>query len=129
MFGKSEDKDGYRPGVTPRSVAAMIFCVFATSAYTNFSCTYLAEHYQIVEEAIPLTAIIAILCASLFSGLMTLLTRHRLLTREELVCVAFASMISAPMMAEGLWQRFFGIITAPAHAQSFDYIDVYDDSL
>ncbi len=129
MFGKSEDNGGYRPGITLRSVAAMVFCILMTSMYTNFSCTYLAEHYQVVEEAIPLPAILAILFASLFSGLMALLTRRRLLTREELVCVAFASMISAPMMAEGLWQRFFGIITAPAHAQSFDYIDVYDDSL
>jgi hypothetical protein len=24
MFGKSEDKEGHRPGITPRSVAAMI---------------------------------------------------------------------------------------------------------
>ncbi len=43
MFEKSEDKDGYRPGITLRSIAAMVFCILATSAYTNFSCTYLAE--------------------------------------------------------------------------------------
>ena len=129
MFGKSEDKDGYRPGITLRSVAAMVFCILMASMYTNFSCTYLAEHYQNVEEAIPFPAILALLFATLFVGLMALLARRRLLTRAELVCVAFATLISAPMMAEGFWQRFFGIIAAPARAQSFDYIDVYDDSL
>ena len=129
MFGKSRGKDGYAPGITPRSIAAMVFCILMASAYTNYSCTFLAEHYQIVEAAIPFPAILAILFASLFTGLMALLTKRRLLTRPEFVCVAFATMISAPMMAEGFWQRFFGIITAPPHAQSFDYIDVYDDSL
>ena len=129
MFGRAKNRDGYEPGITPQSVAAMVFCILMASMYTNFSCTYLAEHYQNVEEAIPFPAILALLFATLFVGLMALLARRRLLTRAELVCVAFATLISAPMMAEGFWQRFFGIIAAPARAQSFDYIDVYDDSL
>ena len=129
MFRRKRERSVYEPGITPQSVAAMVFCILMASMYTNFSCTYLAEHYQIVEEAIPFPAILALLFATLFVGLMALLARRRLLTRAELVCVAFATLISAPMMAEGFWQRFFGIIAAPARAQSFDYIDAYDDSL
>ena len=129
MFWKRKKEDGYVPGVTPRSLAAMVFCMLITGMYTNYSCTYLHEHYQVVEAAIPFPAILAILFATLLVGIMALLTRHRLLTRQELVCVAFASMISAPMMAEGFWQRFFGIIASAPRAKSFDYIDVYDDGL
>ncbi len=120
MFWKRKKEDGYVPGVTPRSLAAMVFCMLITGMYTNYSCTYLHEHYQVVEAAIPFPAILAILFATLLVGIMALLTRHRLLTRQELVCVAFASMISAPMMAEGFWQRFFGIIAPAPRAQRFD---------
>ncbi len=129
MFRKGKKEDGYKPGITPRSIAAMVFCILMAAMYTNYSCTFLREHYQIVEAAIPFPAILSILFASLLVGLMALLTRRRLLTRQELVCVAFATLISAPMMAEGFWQRFFGIIASPARGQSFDFIDVYDDSL
>ena len=95
-FRRKKNDEGYAPGITPRSIAAMVFCILMASAYTNYSCTFLAEHYQIVEAAIPFPAILAILFASLFTGLMALLTKRRLLTRPEFVCVAFATMISAP---------------------------------
>ena len=100
MFWKRKKDDGYVPGITPRSLVAMILCILITAMYTNYSCTFLAEHYQIVEAAIPFPAILAILFASLFTGLMALLTRRRLLTRPEFVCVAFATMISAPMICD-----------------------------
>ena len=129
MFGKNKEKSGYKSGITPRSLAAMVLCMLLCAMYTNYSCTYLHEHYQVVESAIPLPAIIALLFATLLVGIMALLTKCRLLTRAELVCVAFATMISAPMMAEGFWQRFFGIIAAVPRARSFDFIDVYDDGL
>ena len=129
IFGKSKEKNGYKSGITPRSLAAMVLCMLLSAMYTNYSCTYLHEHYQVVESAIPLPAIIALLFATLLVGIMALLTKCRLLTRAELVCIAFATMISAPMMAEGFWQRFFGIIAAVPRARSFDFIDVYDDGL
>ena len=129
MFWKRKKDDGYLPGITPRSLAAMALCMLLTAMYTNYSCTYLHEHYQVVEAAIPIPAILALLFATLLVGIVALITRRRLLTRQELVCVAFATMISAPMMAEGFWQRFFGIIAAAPRAQSFDFIDVYDDGL
>ena len=116
MFRRKRDDSGYEPGITPRSIAAMVFCILVAAMYTNYSCTFLHEHYQIVEAAIPIPAILAILFSTLLVGLMALLTRRRLLTRAELVCVAFATLISAPMMAEGFWQRFFGIISAPPRA-------------
>ena len=129
FWKKGKEKDGYEPGITPRSLAAMVLCMLLASMYTNYSCTYLHEHYQVVESAIPLPAILAILFASLLVGVMAVLTKRRLLTRPEFVCIAFATMISAPMMAEGFWQRFFGIIAAVPRARSFDFIDVYDDGL
>ena len=129
IWKRGKTDDGFLPGITPRSLAAMLMCILITAMYTNYSCTYLHEHYQVVEAAIPIPAILALLFATLLVGLVALLTRRRLLTRQELVCIAFATMISAPMMAEGFWQRFFGIIASAPRAKSFDYIDVYDDGL
>ena len=127
LFGDKDD--GYEPGITPRSLAAMLLCILMAAMYTNYSCTFLAEHYQVVEAAIPFPAIMAVLFATVLVGVVALFTRCRLLTRAELVCIAFATMISAPMMSEGFWQRFFGTIAAAPRAQSFDYLDVFDDGL
>ena len=128
-FRKKTQKSEYQPGITPRSLVATILCMLLASIYTNYSVTYLAEHYQIVEAAIPIPALIAVLGLTLLVGLFGVLFKMRLLSKAELVCVAFATMISAPMMSEGFWQRFFGIIAATPRAASFDYIDVYNDSL
>ena len=126
MKGKS---GAFEPGITPRSLAWMALCILIAAMYTNLSCTYLHEHVQIVEQAIPIPGMLAILFSTLTVGVVALLTRRRLLTRAELVCVAFATLMAAPMMSGGFWQRFFGILTAVPRAGSFDYIDVYDDGL
>ena len=125
---ESRSKD-FEPGITPRSLAMMALCILVAAMYTNLSCTYLNEHSQIVDQAIPIPAMLAILFSTMMVGIMALLTRRRLLTRAELVCIAFATLMAAPMMSGGFWQRFFGILTAVPRAGSFDYIDVYDDGL
>lgn len=130
MFWRRKDNDnGYEPGITLRSVAAMVFCIVLAAVYTNYSCAFLHEHYQIAEQAIPIPAMLAILFSTLMVGVVALLARRRLFSRAELVCVAFATMMAAPLMSEGLWQRFFGIIASVPRAGAFDYIDVYDDGL
>jgi hypothetical protein len=55
--------------------------------------------------------------------------KFRLLTRAELVCVAFAMMMAVPMMTQGFWHRFLGITSAPLRNASFDYLDAYHDNL
>ena len=127
-MAKSEEKD-YTAGITVRSVAATLLCIVLAAVYTNYSCAFLKEHYQIVDQAIPIPAMLAVLFSTLIVGVVALLARRRLLTHAELVCVAFATMMAAPLQAEGFWQRFFGIIASVPRAGAFDYIDVYDDGL
>lgn len=116
-------------GLTPRSLAASILCIVLTAFYTNYSGAFLREHYQIVNQAIPIPAVLSVLVATVVVGLAALVAGRRLLTRAELVCVAFATMMSAPLASEGFWQRWFGIVASVPRAGAFDYIDVYDDGL
>ena len=125
--GKKED--GYEPGITLRSVAATLLCIALAAVYTDYSCAFLNEHRQIVNQAIPIPAMLAVLFSTLLVGVMSLLARRRLFTRAEFACIAFATMMAAPLMSEGLWQRFFGILASVPRSGAFDYIDVYDDGL
>ena len=94
MFWKTRKRDnGYEPGITLRSVAAMIFCIVVAAMYTNLSCAYLNESHLVVEQAIPIPAMLAVLFSTLIVGAMALLARRRLFSRAELVCVAFATMM------------------------------------
>ena len=129
FWNKQKKGSGYEPGITLRSVAASLLCIALAAVYTNYSCAFLNEHRQIVNQAIPIPAMLAVLFSTLMVGVMALLARRRIFTRAELVCIAFATMMAAPLMSDGLWQRFFGIITSVPRAGAFDYIDVYDDGL
>ena len=126
---RTDNSQGFEPGITPRSLAVTVLCILMAAMYTNLSCAYLNEHPQIVEQAIPIPAMLAILFSTMMVGIVALVARRRFLTRSELVCIAFATLMAAPMMSGGFWQRFFGILTAVPRAASFDYIDVYDDGL
>ncbi len=65
MFRRKRARGVYEPGITPQSVAAMAFRILLASMYTNFSCTCLAEHYQIVEETIPFPSLVTTLRGAL----------------------------------------------------------------
>ena len=125
----AEKNSGGAPGMTFRALAASILCMLLAGLYVQYCIIILSEPYLIPESAIPIPAMAAVLALTLFTGLFAAVFKMRLLTRPELVCVAFATLLSVPLMTQGFWHRFLAIISAPPRNESFDYIDAYGDDL
>ncbi len=121
--------DGFQPGITPRSLIACILCMLLAGMYTQYSMVVLGECYMIPEAAMPVPAFNVILLLVVFVGLLGTVFKMRILSKAEIVCVAFATIISVPMMTQGFWHRFLGVTSAPLRNNSFDYIDAYSDDL
>jgi hypothetical protein len=121
------DADGFQPGITPRSLIACILCMLLAGMYTQYSMVILGECYMIPEAAMPVPALNVILLLVVFVGLMGTVFKLRILTKPEIVCVAFATIMSVPLMTQGFWHRFLGVTSAPLRNNSFDYIDAYSD--
>ena len=134
MFSKSNDtKDGksrrFVPGLTPRSIIACVLGMLLAGIYTQLTVILLSESWFIAEAALPVPAMIVLIFMVLVVGVLAATFKFRLLTRAEMVCVAFAMMMAVPMMTQGFWHRFLGITSAPLRNSSFDFIDAYNDNL
>ncbi len=125
----SKEQDNYVSGITPRSFIATIVCMLLAGMYIQYSMVLLTECYMIPESAIPIPAMIVVLILLAFVGILGMLFKVRILTKAELVCVAFATMLAVPMMTQGFWHRFLGITSAPLRNENFDYIDAFNDNL
>ncbi len=132
FWKKSPSKEGdspFVPGITPRSFVATIVCMLLAGMYVQYSMVILCECYMIPESAIPIPAMIVLLVLLAFVGLLGVLFKVRILTKAELVCVAFSTLLAVPMMTQGFWHRFLGVTSAPLRNGSFDYLDAYNDNL
>jgi len=89
----------------------------------------LNDSSAVAERPLPISAMVVFIGLLLVSGLLKIVGKFKLLTRQELLCVFFTMLISAPMMTQGMWHRFLGLIAAPAKYARFDYIDAYSDKL
>lgn len=127
--GNTETGDGYQAGLTPRSFFACILCLLLAGMYTQFSMVITGECYMIPESATPIPAMIVVFLLILLVGLVGSLFKLRILSKAELVCIAFATLMAVPMMTQGFWHRFLGVTSAPLRNACFDYLDAYDDSL
>ncbi len=126
--GKSRNGN-FVPGMTFRAFLASVLCMMLAALYTNYTAIFLFESYTISESAIPIPAILAVLGLTLFTGVFAAVFKLRLLTKAELVCVTFATMMAVPMMTQGFWHRFLGMVSATPRNQSYDYSDAFDDRL
>lgn len=125
----SNGKPSYVSGLTLRAVFASVLCMLLAGIYTQYSVVLLSESYLIAEAAIPVPAMIVLVFLVLLVGGLMAAFKFRLLTRQEMVCVAFTMMMAVPMMTQGFWHRFLGITAAPLRTSGFDYIDAYSDNL
>lgn len=121
--------DGYVPGLTPRSLIATILVMLLAAMYLQYSMVILGECYLIHESAIPIPAMLVLIWLLILVGVIGTLFKIRLLTKAEIVCVAFAAMISIPLVTQGFWHRFLGITSAPFRNASYDYLDALNDKL
>ena len=118
-----------RPGITLRSVCAAVFCMLVVGMGIQYAEVIQAHGGALAEQSVSLPAVAVLVLVLLLSSLSWLLSRHKLLSRAELLCVLYAMLISTPMMTQGMWHRFFGIISATPREGNFQYIDALSDKL
>jgi hypothetical protein len=123
------DRGRFLPGLTPRSLFASLFCMLLAGIYTQYSMVIIAEGNQSPEQVLPVPAMAVLLLLVGVIGALYALFKVRMLTRAELLCVTFTLFFSVPLMTQGMWHRFVGLIAAPLRTSSFDYIDAYNENL
>jgi hypothetical protein len=123
-----DTKDPLLPGITPRSLAAIVLTMLVTAILVQVSeiligLTHPAEH----TLAIP--AVMTFLVLVLAAGGLELLARRRILTRPERLCVLFALLIGTPLMTQGFWHRIVAISSTIPRMGDFEKIDALSDRL
>ena len=117
------------PGLTPRSLMASIFGMVLAGIYTQYSMVYICENNQSPEQVLPVPAMAVLLLLVLLGGGLFALFKKRILTRAETLCVVFAMFIAVPLMTQGFWHRFLGLVSVPLRTAGFDYLDAFNDNL
>ena len=125
-----EDSPGkFTPGMTFKALVASLLCITLAAIYTNYSSVVLKESRHIAESAIPVPAIVVVLGLTLFVGAVSAIFRFRLLSKAEIVCVTFATMMAVPLMTEGFWHRLLALVAIAPRTEAYDYSDALDDRL
>lgn len=117
------------PGLTLRSFAAMLLCMFLAGVYTQVSEVILDTGGAPAEQVLPVTGMAIFIPLLMLAGVVYGAFRVRMLTRAEMICVCFSLLLSIPLMTQGMWHRFVGLIAAPPRTASFQYLDAYSDRL
>lgn len=116
------------PGLTLKAVLASIFALLLMSVMIQYFevvvlLTFPAEH------TLALPAIWTLILLSAIGGLFYLVTKTRLLTRPETLCVLFTMLLAAPIVTQGFWHRLAAIVATIPREADFARIDAYDDKL
>jgi len=116
-------------GFTIRSVVVGIFAMLVTALLIDFVAMFDSWNDKFGTEALPMSAIIAFLMVSLPAAGVYALGRFRVLNRAEMLCILYALLIGAPLMARGFWRYMLGTSAGIAHEGHFDKLDAFSDKL
>lgn len=124
------DKQGHLPGVTPRSVAASIFCMVLLGMIAQFTeVTELATGNWISHHPLSMTAILLTIVMLMSSALVWRVSRICLFSRPELLCILFSMALAAPIISQGFWQRIITTSGTLPRTSDFKKMDAFSDKL
>jgi hypothetical protein len=126
---QAENKAKFRPGITWRSLCATLFCLLVMGMGIQYAEVIQAYGGAPAEQAVSIPAVVVLVLLLALLGAGTLVARRQLMTRQELLCVLYAMIIETPMMTQGMWHRFLGLIAATPREGNFQYIDAFNDKL
>ena len=125
----SQIKSKFSPGITWRSLCVTVFCMLVMGMWIQYVEVIQSYGGFMAEQAVSVPAVAVLILLLAFLSLGTLASRRNLLSRQELLCVLYALVIATPMMTQGMWHRFFGLIAATSREGNFQYIDALNDKL
>jgi hypothetical protein len=105
-------------GLTLRSFVVCLFAMLIMGMWIEYEHCYVVGG-PIAENSPPTSALGVIGLLLLMGAALYRLRPSLKLTVAELVVIYTALLVAAPLMTQGLWGRFFGLITSFPHTQDF----------
>ncbi len=112
-------KQGMNRGFTLRSLVVSLTAMLAMGIWIEYVERYGRYGGPLGENVPPNAAVGIILVVMGVSALLYFLRRSLRLAPAELLVVYAALVLAAPLMTQGLWGRFFGLLAAIPHNQDF----------
>ncbi|MHB9024593.1 MAG: DUF6785 family protein [Armatimonadota bacterium] len=106
-------------GLTLRSFIICIFSLLLMGMWIEYEELYNYYGGPLAENAPPNSAIGVIIILLVISAILYRFRRSFRLTTAELVVILSALLVAAPLMTQGMWHRFFGLVAAIPHNQDF----------
>ncbi|MHB9132176.1 MAG: DUF6785 family protein [Armatimonadota bacterium] len=106
-------------GMTLRAFVVAIFALLLMGMWIEYEECLNSRGGAFAENAPPNAAVSVILIVLVISALLFYLRRPLRLITAELVVVYCVLLVAAPLMSQGLWHRFFGLIAGIPHEQDF----------
>ncbi|MEI6084620.1 MAG: DUF6785 family protein [Verrucomicrobiota bacterium] len=105
-------------GLTIRSFVICVVALFLMAAWIEYEVLYSAGG-PLAENSPPNSVVGVVLLVLGISAVLYKLRRALRLATPELVVIYSALVLAAPLMTQGLWHRFFGLINGIPHHQDF----------
>jgi hypothetical protein len=115
----SEAKQEYRSGLTLRSFVVCLVSLFVMGIWIEYEELINTYGGPLAENSPPNSAVGVVLAVMAIGGLLYLVRRPLRLVASELVVIYAALVIAAPLMTQGMWHRFFGLVTAIPYKSDF----------
>ena len=116
-------------GITLRSVSASLFAMAFIGSAINFVGAIAGFGGDYGTEALAITAIWVIVPLSLLGALFYRAMGWRMLTRPELFCILFSTLLASPLMAHGFWTFMLGRLATIPRSSDFEKLDAYPQKL
>jgi len=117
------------PAFTVRSVVTSIFTILITGLLIQFSGV--TDRWAIDSGAgiLPPVAMVPFLMVFIVAIGLFVLTRVKVLTRPEMLCVLYATLIAAPIMSHGFWRGMLRTAAAVPASSRFEKMDALSPKL
>jgi hypothetical protein len=96
-----------------------MFALLLMGIWIEYEELYCYYGGPLAENAPPNSAVGVILILLFLSAVLYMIRRPLRLTGAELVVVYAALLVAAPLMTQGMWHRFFGLLAAIPHNEDF----------
>ncbi|MHB9025274.1 MAG: DUF6785 family protein [Armatimonadota bacterium] len=106
-------------GLTLRSFVITVFAIFLMGMWIEYEECFNVRGGAFAENAPPNSAVTVILILLTISALLYVVHRKLRMVTAELVVVYCALIAAAPLMTQGMWHRFPGLISGAPHEQDF----------
>ncbi len=121
-------QSNYLPGITLRSVFAIIFGLFFIAVLSN-QAAFFGQMAENNEHVFPAHAFLLFVFLGIFVSLIGILVKQQLLTKQELLCILFAMLFAMPLLTQGFWHRIVSMVTTIPEQGNFKVLDQYNDKL